>query len=344
MQINKKTDNVGIMEKEYDNKDLAPQLSSINSSDPKYNDSLVNFYIASSYNSCCAGDFQDSYVTLDPLEEIIFHGARVLDFEIYSIDGTAAVAASPFPSPNIKGTYNSIPIEEVLNKVSNLAFSSGTCANPGDPLFLHFRIKSNRQDVYSPLAKSIINNFAGKLLDARWSYEGRGAINNTRTENLALQPLNSLAGKVIILAHQDNDNFKDEANPFYELVNLGSNSTNFIELRNTDIQYAPSSANLKELNKKRIALTMPDWSEINTNVPVALHQTYGCQMVCMNYQNLDNQMKFYLEFFNNAGCAFVKKRPKLCYVPKKLKCPSPPSIGLSFAPKSYDSPGGSFSM
>ena len=144
-------------------------------SDPKYNDPLLNFYIASSYNSCCAGDFQDSYVTLDPLEEIIFHGARVLDFAVYSVDGKAVVAASPFQNPNIKGTYNSIPIDKVLQRVSQLAFSSAKCANPGDPLFLHFRIKSNRKDVYPPLTSAIKSNFAGKLLDARWSFEGREA-------------------------------------------------------------------------------------------------------------------------------------------------------------------------
>ena len=71
------------MEKEYNNQTYAPQLSSINTADPKYEQPLLNFYVASSYNSCCAGDFQDSYVSLEPLEQIIFHGARVLDFEVY---------------------------------------------------------------------------------------------------------------------------------------------------------------------------------------------------------------------------------------------------------------------
>ena len=132
------------------------------------------------------------------------------------------------------------------------------------------------------------------------------------------------------------DNYKDESNPFYELVNLGSNSTYFKQLRNTDIQYAASPANLKTYNKQRVALTMPDCSEINTNVPVALHQSYGCQMVCMNYQNLDKNMKYYLDFFNNAGCAFVKKPPYLCYVQKKITCATPPSKDLSFAPKKYE--------
>ena len=199
-QINKKDSNITIMEKEYNNQTYAPQLSSINTADPKYEQPLLNFYVASSYNSCCAGDFQDSYVTLDPLEEILFHGARVLDFAIYSVDGQAVVAASPFQNPNIKGTYNSIPIDKVMQRVSQLAFSSAKCANPDDPLFLHFRIKSNRKDVYPPLAAAIKNNFAGKLLDARWSFEGR--MEDGHTMNLTMQPLKSMMRKVIILAHQ----------------------------------------------------------------------------------------------------------------------------------------------
>ena len=55
-----------------------------------------------------------------------------------------------------------------------------------------------------------------------------------QTINLTMEPLKSLMGKVIILAHQENDNYKDENNPFYELVNLGSNSIYFRQLRNHD--------------------------------------------------------------------------------------------------------------
>ena len=337
-QIGKKDANVTSMEKAYDKPNYAPQLSSINISDPKYNDPMLNFYIASSYNSCCAGDFQDSYVTLDPLEEIIFHGARVLDFAIYSVEGTAVVAASPFQNPNIKGTYNSIPIDKVLQRVSQLAFSSAKCANPGDPLFLHFRIKSNRKDVYPALTSAIKSNFAGKLLDARWSFEGRESTGHTA--NLTMEPLKSLMGKVIILAHQENDNYKDENNPFYELVNLGSNSIYFRQLRNHDVQYAPSADTMKAENKTSLALTMPDWSEINTNLPIIVHQALGCQMVCMNYQNLDKNMKYYLDFFNDGGCAFIKKPSYLCMKETKITCPTSPPESQSFKGKQYSAPGG----
>ena len=108
------------MKAEYSNDIYASKIAGINNIDPKFKDKLFSYYIASSYNSCCAGDFQNSYVSVEPLKQIISHGARVLDFAIYSIDGTAVVAAGPDNSATLKGTYNSIPIDEVLSNVSNL--------------------------------------------------------------------------------------------------------------------------------------------------------------------------------------------------------------------------------
>ena len=342
-QINKKDSNITIMEKEYNNQTYAPQLSSINTADPKYEQPLLNFYVASSYNSCCAGDFQDSYVSLEPLEQIIFHGARVLDFEVYCIDGKPAVAASSTPNVNLKGTYNSLPFDDVLRRVSQLAFSSAKCANPNDPLFLHFRIKSNRKDIYPQMASAITSNFAGRLMDARYSFEGR-KMDDGETENLTMLPLKQLMGKVVIMAHQENDNFKNMDSSFYELVNLGSNSTYFRQLRNHDVQYAPDIDQLKSENKTSLALTMPDWSSLNDNVKIVLHHTLGCQMVCMNYQNLDRNMKYYLNFFNESGSAFVPKPPYLCMKVSKLTCPTPPDKSLSFKANNYSLPMISFKM
>lgn len=342
-QVGKKDSNITKMENIYNNQDIAPQLSSINTSDPKYEEPLLNFYVASSYNSCCAGDFQDSYVSLEPLEQIIFHGARVLDFEIYSIDGKPVVAASSTPNVNIKGTYNSISVDNVLRRVSQLAFSSAKSANPNDPLFLHFRIKSNRKDIYPQLAAAITENFAGRLMDARFSYEGR-KMDDGQTENITLEPLKNLMGKVIIMGYQENDNYKDMDNSFYELVNLGSNSIYFRQLRNHEVQYSANADTLKEENKSCLALTMPDWSNINNNVKIVLHHTLGCQMVCMNYQNMDRNMKYYLNFFNEEGSAFVPKPPYLCMKRSKLSCPSPPDEKLSFKAKSYSLPMISFKM
>ena len=45
---------------------------------------LLNFYIASSYNSCCGGNVEKDFVDMVPLRQVIKQGARWLDFEIYS--------------------------------------------------------------------------------------------------------------------------------------------------------------------------------------------------------------------------------------------------------------------
>ena len=49
----------------------------------------------SSYNTCCGGDFLRDFVDMVPLNETIKRGARLLDFEIYSLDGEPVVAAGP---------------------------------------------------------------------------------------------------------------------------------------------------------------------------------------------------------------------------------------------------------
>ena len=82
----------------------------------------------------------------------------------------------------------------------------------------------------------------------------------------------------------------------------------------------------------------------DNNVKIILHHTLGCQMVFMNYQNLDRNMKYYLNFFNEAGSAFVPKHPYLCMKLTKLTCPTPPDKSLSFKANNYSLPMISFKM
>ena len=117
-------------------------MHGINGADAQFQYKLRDYYIASSYNSCCPGQFLDDYVSLEALANVIKRGARVLDFEIYSFHGRAVVAASPTPSFDFKGTYNSIPIGEVFSTIKSYALS-GAAPNYNDPLFIHLRIKSN---------------------------------------------------------------------------------------------------------------------------------------------------------------------------------------------------------
>ena len=47
------------------------KIGGINSGNAKFKHKLRDYYVASSYNSCCAGDFQNSYVSVEPLKQKI---------------------------------------------------------------------------------------------------------------------------------------------------------------------------------------------------------------------------------------------------------------------------------
>ena len=85
-------------------KKRASKLRPVNKSGDEFKFRLRDYYIASSYNSCCGNEFFFDYVDYEPLKQVIKQGARCLDFEIYSVDGNCVVAAGKSASYHIKGT------------------------------------------------------------------------------------------------------------------------------------------------------------------------------------------------------------------------------------------------
>ena len=83
---------------------------------------------------------------------------------------------------------------------------------------------------------------------------------------------------------------------------------------------------------------MPDLNSSDRNMPVSLHLKYGVQMPCMNFQNSDSNLQFYITFFNNNKGAFVLKPINLRYIPKPMKPPTPQNPKLSFARKAITKP------
>ena len=298
------------------------KISNINTDDGNFQHNLRDYYVMSSYNSCCGGGFNNNFVDYEPLKQVIRRGARVLDFEVYSVDNKTVIAASPTDNFYLKGTYNSLPFNDVMDKINNYAFSHGTCPNADDPLFLHFRVKSKKPHVFDDMTKSMYQNFVGRKLGSEYAYE----YNN---ENLGMVPLKNLQGKVIIMCSRSNDLF--EKSSFNEFVNIASGGHFLSELRNYDIQFTHSFNELIDTNKKNMALTMPDLSNTDKNMPVLIHLKYGCQMPCMNFQNLDSNLQYYLNFFNKSGSAFSLKPVALRYVPVTVVPPKTQNPKLSYA-------------
>jgi len=309
-----------------DDKDIPRNIGGVNTygSNDKY--LLRDYYIMGSYNSCCNGNFKNSYVSLDALKSVIYRGARVLDFEVYNEDDQPVIAASSTKNYYFKGTYNSIPFGDAMKTVRDYAFSGAYAPNPNDPLFLHFRLKTNDSTVFEKMGKIISSLLNERRLPAKYNNEYS---NDGTIENLTAEPLSNFMGKVVILVDKSNKGFVGTA--LDEVTNLCSNTTLLQLMRDYNVRYTPNGKLLMDTNKKHMAITMPDLQVSDANMDSTLHFKYGCQMICMNFQSVDDNLLFFLDKFNEAGSAFALKPAELRYIPQVLPDPKPQDKKLSYA-------------
>ena len=308
------------------------KIIGISKTDENYQHNLHDYYIKSSYNSCSNGEFQNDWVNLCALDNVIKQGCRVLDFEIYQVDGETVVATSNSTKVTEKGTFNSLSIDSVIKLISEKAVSNSLstehCPNPYDPLFLHFRIKTNKIDVYNQLAKVIVQYLDSKLLSNEHSYENQG-------KNLGEEHLSSLMGKVIIIVDKMNSNHI-RSTKMEELVNIMGNSPFLFSLHYNDIVHTTDMDNLIDHNKTKMTIGYPNLSSSSKNYNSSILMQYGVQMPCMCFQTNDNFLKTYNRLFENAGHAFMLK-PELLRSskPVMVKEASPINPALSYGYNTY---------
>lgn len=314
--------NCNLLKKVYTNR---PPLSSLNKDTPYL---LRDFYIKTAYNCCATGQFKGDYVGLCALQTCIQQGVRCLDFEIYSIDNKPVVAVSSVNDFTVKESYNSIPTEDVFNTIMNMAFSASKCPNPNDPLILNFRIMSNNKPMYDTLAKQISSILNSKILGVDYSFEYGG-------KNLGAVPIKNFLNKIIIFADGSNPLFQNTK--LDEYINMAT-GTPFMKLLPFQNVKFTQDLLLKDSNKKNMSIVLPDWSANDKNPDFNIARTYGCQMVGMSYQNFDNNLMFYNEFFDGNKSAFVLKPEELRFVPLTIKVPpkSPESYSYQSRPIKSD--------
>ena len=349
-QLGKKEKNNSNMNFLYndDNLNNYPQMNSIFGSDGKIvsNDfeldltankgKLADYMISSSYNSCCSGDFLDSYVSLDALKNVIHQGVRVLDFSIYLVkengQSKAVVGAAPDSSTNIKGTYNYLNLgtppasrKEEQNKgvfetIKNEAMigvltgdKKRTCTNTKDPLFIHLRIMSAQSE---KLYKSLAGQF-----NEVWPEGDLQIFTKSESTSLGEIPLTKLNNKIVIIISDPAVNHWRDTNETgwggaeKNLINPGKNNKvkNFMEKVSSFSDYQHKSDHLVKINetnaqssdvkaiegltRKKIYIIIPDELSANDNMNYETHHNMGCQMVCMNWQNLDGALETYRDKF-----------------------------------------------
>ena len=273
---------------------------------------LQLFHIKSSYNSCASGDYQNDFVSLAALTNAIKNGCRVLDFEIYDLQDEPVVAVSTSPNHTFKGSYNSIPLQEVLKKVKQEAF---TVSNGRDPLFLQFRFKTDHIKICNITATLLKDHFGDVLLPNQFNFLYGG-------KNLAEVPLKAFIGKVGIIADMSNPIVGKSA--LNEFVNLGANTAFNRVMTFQDLAYnAPSD--ILDFSKQYMLTCTPEVkTAANYDSSVGFNQ--GAQIIAMKFQNKDQNLQLYIDKFE--GYAYLLKAEDLMYVPTVV--PDAPALPESY--------------
>ena len=317
------------------------KISSINSIDKRFSYPARDYYVLSSFNSCCAGLFTKDYVDTQPLINCISRGVRLLDFEIFQKNGETVVAAGLGRDGNgqcmVKGTFNHLPLDQVLETVKKHAFSS-TAPNPNDPLFLHFRFCTDHQLPYYRTGEYIRKHFADRLLSPKLSHNGKYW---NETNNMVEMNLLDLKNKVIIICNDDNNRYKDSE--LINYINLSNSLKEFEFIKNEAIVSNSGSETKderKNANKKRFSMSIPDITTAITNSPFKQHKKQGINFICMYFGtgSEDDDLREAIRDFENYGSAFILKDDPLRFVKSTIKKPKPQTKKVSMAKKQINLP------
>jgi hypothetical protein len=246
---------------------------------------ISDYYIKSAYNCCSLGNYANDYVGTCILTTILKQGVRFLDFEIYSIGNLPVVATSITRSYHDKETYNSIPFDRVLYLLEDQAFTGDVAPNPGDPLFIHLRIKSSNVKMYTALNQML---------------SGIKTVYNGEVSNKTTLP--ELMGKTIIVVNNKNKAYIDQG-----LSHNMVTGTNGFNMYDYDNIRSMSTIELAELKKpKKMAIMLPSRTSADPeNIDFAKVIDMNCNIIAMRYQKNDQQLANYNSIF--AESAFIPK-------------------------------------
>ena len=284
--------------------------------------SLKDYYILGSYNSCCGGEVFNNWVDLGILENTIKMGPRVLDFEIFSLNGSPIVAASlknangGMVASYSKDTLNHLEIPNVLNTCKK-AFHGITTQNANDLLILNFRIKTLNVSALNTLSENISSIFKSQLLPLSYG-------NGGRNKNVINEDIKYLSKKVIISVYDDTNTFKETE--LYKITNICNNMENkgmggMTYLRNYDVQYGTEKEDMIKKNKLSLKMIIPDETNENENPPHKIHRDNGCQISLMRFTVYDSNLKEALIYFSKNNSALVLKPDNQRYEPIRLPKP-----------------------
>ena len=227
-----------------------------------------------------------------------------------------------------------------MNRISVIAFSAPS--NKHDPLILNFRIKTNNKGVYDKMYETINNTFGTKstinrLLPEELRFDGQYPNKTNKDFSISNVPLHLLKNKVIISVKDSNHGYVNKK--FKELISMsdkskaGNGMPYVHSYKNIEVKDAYDPEELITENKQYLGITYPDFTNNASNSSAALHHKLGFQFVTMNFHIIDEHLKYYINFFNDSGSAFVLKPVELRHKPVRINKPAEAPKELSFEQK-----------
>ena len=98
-----------------------------------------------------------------------------------------------------------------------------------------------------------------------------------------------------------------------------------------NVKNNPDVQELTDFNKRSLTIVLPDNGANPANSSGVLCRAYGCQMVAMRFQLVDNFLLDNTMFFDRAGYAFSLKPAALRYQPVTIPTPTPQNPAYSYA-------------
>lgn len=324
-----------------------PQVSDVegfvtgNTDDNPDADQLVNYYVLSSYNTCCEGAYDNGTVSTQQIRKVLKQGARFVDFAIYTMPESCtggggsdepAVAGSMNDSDLTIGTKNCLPLTHVMREVASSAFSAGRVPRPTEPLLLHCRIRTKHESTLTQLGHLIKREFGTRLLPA--NKFGGNDVHGPATVSILSTPLAELRGKcIVIIDSPDRDWANNRA--LADVVNIaqGTGEPFFTKITAPILRATAAPGQLRESNKQTLTLITPTTEKGGGPVsyPIGPALWVGCQLPAIPFQNDDANVKSALEFFRSKKTGFVLKPLQLQQRIIRLKPPKAQDPALSYA-------------
>jgi hypothetical protein len=266
---------------------------------------LREFIVKSSYNSGISGKF----ASIHALRYVLGRGCRLLDFEIYTREGSEYVSFANDDEFSSLGTNNREPyrlkLTNALNMIGGSAFSSDS-PSPGDPIFIQLRVKNNNKETYTRIAKAIDFAFNNRLATE--------SINSST-------PIRRIMGKVVIIMDKSSSpDYKNYTScdtgetgclSLDKYIDLESGTTELSKFLYTDFDkisknkvMPASSGNASDITTFTM-ITPSQFDEISSPKPEETLKNYYSQFLLYKFYEPDENLTAYEDLFNTNKSSFM---------------------------------------